>query len=167
MYPRFGDLDYDQDYDLIMGHGYADSLANYIIYWQNVGTMYNASFIVCDTIVVYPPTTITSPRPALTDIEADGDLDLLVGETGGALLFYRNLDNPYQAKITITIYGNDIMLSWESIPGAEEYYIYYQSVPYFIPVGIPQAIVVPPNTNWTDVNALNQGKRYYQVVVEY
>jgi hypothetical protein len=69
--------------------------------------------------------------------------------------------------LTITISGNDALLSWQSIGSAEEYRIYYSSNPYFTPTGTPQAVVLPPDTSWTDENGLMQGKRYYRVVVEY
>jgi hypothetical protein len=68
---------------------------------------------------------------------------------------------------TITISGSDAILNWQEIEGLEEYRIYYSSNPYFIPSGIPQAVVLPPDTSWTDENAVNQGKRYYRIVVEY
>jgi hypothetical protein len=69
--------------------------------------------------------------------------------------------------LTSTISGNDIILNWERCPGASGYHIYYQNLPYFIPTGIPQAVVIPPDTSWTDENAILQGKRWYRMVVEY
>jgi hypothetical protein len=69
--------------------------------------------------------------------------------------------------LTITISGNDALLSWQAVGSAEEYRIYYSSNPYFTPTGAPQAVVNAPDTSWTDENGLMQGKRYYRVVVEY
>jgi hypothetical protein len=69
--------------------------------------------------------------------------------------------------LTINIMGDDAILNWQSIGSAEEYRIYYSSNPYFTPSGIPQAVVLPPDTSWTDENAVSQGGRYYRVVVEY
>jgi hypothetical protein len=69
--------------------------------------------------------------------------------------------------LTITISGNDALLSWQAVGSAEEYRIYYSSNPYFTPTGTPQAVVLPPDTSWTDEDGLMQGKRYYRVVVEY
>jgi hypothetical protein len=69
--------------------------------------------------------------------------------------------------VTITLSGNDAVINWQGIEGADEYRIYYSNNPYFTPFGAPQAVVMPPDTSWADVNAVNQGKRYYRVVVQY
>jgi hypothetical protein len=73
----------------------------------------------------------------------------------------------FQAELTIKIRYNDLILNWEPIQYAMEYHIFYQDEPYFEPIGVPQAIVFPPDTSWVDVGALSQGKRYYRLVVEY
>jgi parallel beta-helix repeat protein len=69
--------------------------------------------------------------------------------------------------LTINIMGDDAILNWQSIGSAEEYRIYYSSNPYFTPTGVPQAVVLPPDTSWTDENALNVEKRFYRIVVQY
>jgi hypothetical protein len=70
-------------------------------------------------------------------------------------------------SLTIDLSGTDAILSWQAIGDAEEYRIYYDSNPHFTPFGIPQAVVIPPDTVWTDEDAVLQGKRYYRVVVQY
>ena len=73
------------------------------------------------------------------------------------------LDNNF----TIAVSGNDLILSWPAVAYALQYKIYYQDLPYYTPSGTPQAVILPPDTTWTDVNALNQGQRFYRKVVEY
>ena len=77
------------------------------------------------------------------------------------------LITPTIQNLTITVSNNDIILKWENIVGTLNYKIFYSDIPYFTPTGMPQTIIPPPDTSWTDVNAVNQGKRYYRVVVEY
>ena len=92
---------------------------------------------------------------------------MFVGEGGGALLFYRNLENPFQAQLTITIQDNDIILTWGDVSNAVEYQIFYRDIPYFTPSGVPQAIVLPPDTVWMDEGVLLvDPKRFYRMVVE-
>ncbi|NQS99352.1 MAG: VCBS repeat-containing protein [candidate division Zixibacteria bacterium] len=166
MYPRFNDIDNDGDYDLIMGHGYSSGSSNHIIFWQNIGNPNIANFVIADTIATFPPATVLSPRPCLDDIDYDGDDDMFVGDGGGAMLFYRNLENPLQPTVTISIQGSDVILTWSQVANAVEYRIFYQNIPYFTPSGTPQVTVFPPDTSWTDFGALGEGKRYYRMVVE-
>jgi hypothetical protein len=166
--PRFGDFDYDGDYDMIVGYSNIPAECYGINYWTNMGNSINDSLVLTDTIAFWSFDNMDGGICAcLGDVDNDGDLDMFVGESGGALLFYRNLENPYQAELTISLAGNDVILSWESIEVADEYKIYYSSDPYFTPLGLPQAIVFPPDTSWTDEGALIQGERFYRVVVGY
>ena len=164
LYPRFNDIDHDGDFDLIMGYGFFSNSYCYVKLWENIGTSFNPQFIESDTIDIYDPATVQQPSPCFGDIDGDGDDDMFVGESGGALLFYRNLENSFQAQLTITIKDNDIILTWGDVANAVEYQIFYQNIPYFTPSGIPQAIVLPPDTVWTDFLGLNEGKRYYRMI---
>jgi len=92
LYPCFSDIDHDGDNDLIMGHSAGTLYHNYIILWLNIGTIYEADFVIEDTLFTFEPSTINTVRPYLADIDADGDDDMFVGEGGGAMLFFRNME---------------------------------------------------------------------------
>ena len=91
--PAFGDLDGDGDEDVVMG-SYSDRLA----YYRNDGPGGGAGGVLPRwTLVDSAAATLTRGRyttPTLGDLDADGDLDLLVGESSGALNYYRNDGGP-------------------------------------------------------------------------
>ena len=100
--PAFGDLDGDGDDDLILGQ-WGDQVAHYR---NDLGTggAGGAGGSAPDpggappamprwTLVDSAAATLTRGRnttPALGDLDADGDLDLLIGESSGTLNYYRN-----------------------------------------------------------------------------
>jgi VCBS repeat protein len=86
--PAFGDLDADGDLDLVLGV-YRDAL----LYYENTGTRTSSRFTLADTALVRL-TRGSTASPALADLDADGDLDLLVGEAQGTVNFYRNDGTP-------------------------------------------------------------------------
>ena len=89
--PAFGDLDGDGDDDVILGE------------WRDVVAYYRNDRDPSDTgggampqwtLVDSAAATLTRGRnttPALGDLDGDGDLDLLLGESSGALNYYRNV----------------------------------------------------------------------------
>ena len=166
LYPRFIDVDHDVDYDLIIDYSHGSASVGYIIFWRNTGTPQVASFTLEDTLFTFSEIEPGILKPCFADIDNDGDEDMFLGEDGGAMLFYRNLENPYQAQLNISIQGSDVILTWGSIAEAVEYKIFYRDIPYFTPEGTPQITVFPPDTSWTDYGAVNEGGRYYRVVVE-
>ncbi|MEN9331373.1 MAG: hypothetical protein RLZZ94_463 [Bacteroidota bacterium] len=83
LYPAFGDLDGDNDEDLLLGN--ADGT---LIYYKNIG-------------VTTPNFVFSSPNfqlidignnaaPQIVDVDRDGKNDLLIGERSGVLNFYKN-----------------------------------------------------------------------------
>jgi hypothetical protein len=82
--PAFGDLDADGDLDLVLG-----TWRKHLEYLRNDGTAAEPRFVRADSAIVVL-TRGSNSTPALVDIDADGDLDLFVGESSGTLNFYRN-----------------------------------------------------------------------------
>ena len=81
----FGDLDGDGDFDLLMGEYYGT-----FKYFQNTGSATNPQFAA----PVSSPFGLTQGYylsiPTFADLDADGDLDLLVGDIGYVYLPYYN-----------------------------------------------------------------------------
>ena len=88
--PAFGDLDGDGDDDMLLGE-WRDRMA----YYRNDGRRRSGrdKLIPRWTLVDSAAATLTRGRnttPTLGDLDGDGDLDLIVGESSGALNYYRN-----------------------------------------------------------------------------
>jgi hypothetical protein len=82
--PALGDLDADGDLDMVLGT-WRDELG----WYRNESGKGAFAFEVVDPVAA-KLTRGSNAAPALVDIDDDGDLDLFVGETSGALNFYRN-----------------------------------------------------------------------------
>jgi len=83
--PAFGDLDGDGDLDLVLGT-WRDELR----YFRNEGGSGAARFTLVDSAFVRL-TRGSNATPTLGDLDGDGDLDLVVGESAGTLNYYRNV----------------------------------------------------------------------------
>ncbi|MFH0758939.1 MAG: FG-GAP-like repeat-containing protein, partial [Bacteroidota bacterium] len=82
--PTFGDLDYDGDFDMLVG-----AMDGNISYFQNVGTSDSSIFSLIQTD--FSEIHESYSKPVLADIDSDNDLDLFVGIEDGGLLFFRNM----------------------------------------------------------------------------
>ncbi len=90
--PAFGDLDGDGDDDMLLGE-WRDRIA----YYRNDGPGSDGGILPRWTMVDSAAATLSRGRnttPALGDLDGDGDLDLLVGESSGTLNYYRNDGGP-------------------------------------------------------------------------
>jgi Secretion system C-terminal sorting domain/FG-GAP-like repeat len=85
IYLTFGDIDGDNDQDMIVGHSDGS-----LIYFQNIAGAGNpCNFIF--TQANYQSIDIgDNSVPQLIDVNKDGKLDLLVGERAGVLNYYQN-----------------------------------------------------------------------------
>jgi hypothetical protein len=85
----YGDVDADGDFDLISG-----CMQPGLHMHRNVGTA-QVSAWVDDSTVVEGMTSSYFAEPCLADIDADGDLDLVIAYQGGTAAFlYRNVGTP-------------------------------------------------------------------------
>jgi hypothetical protein len=93
--PALGDLDADGDLDLLVGT-WNDGIGLY----RNTGTPEAPQFEL-EAAEYVTLTRGSHTTPALVDIDADGDLDLFVGETSGVINFFRNTGTPQDPAFTL------------------------------------------------------------------
>ncbi len=83
--PAFADLDGDNLTDILSG----DAAGN-LIFLKNTGSVNAPACAVAQTNPFGLTAVPGFSTPSLVDIDLDGDLDAVVGETGGTLLFFEN-----------------------------------------------------------------------------
>ena len=93
--PAFGDLDADGDIDMLLGSWRAN-----IAWYRNEGSASVPDLVLEDSAFV-TLTRGSNGTPTLVDVDADGDLDLFVGEGSGTLNFYRNMGTPKAAEFVL------------------------------------------------------------------
>jgi len=86
VFPTFVDLDNDGDKDLMVGEYAAGAL----YYFKNIGTASAPSFSAPVTNPYGTVSTASLSAPAFTDLDNDGDFDMLVGEAGGNMQYFQN-----------------------------------------------------------------------------
>ena len=85
--PALGDLDGDGDLDLLVGVN-----SGRFKYYENTGDGSSAAFVrVGGNAPFGLPDTGDLSTPALVDIDADGDLDLFVGNLDGGMRYFKNI----------------------------------------------------------------------------
>ena len=90
--PALGDLDGDGDLDLLIGTWNQD-----VLYFRNEGTARAPRFVQDTSRTIRPPRA-SNAIPVLGDLDGDGDLDLLIGESSGEINFLRNVGTRSEAR---------------------------------------------------------------------
>ncbi len=91
--PAFADLDDDGDNDLLVGNYDGNSYA-----YENIGTTYSPLWTTRSNWNA--PDIGWAAKPALADLDDDGDYDLLIGEDWGTTKGYNNTGNASNPKWT-------------------------------------------------------------------
>ena len=101
--PAFADIDGDGDLDAVVGE-----LFGALVYLENVGTAASPSFVQ-RTGGANPFDSVDAgyrSKPTFADIDGDGDIDLLLGEGYGSLVYYENTGTT-QAPVFVQRTGGD------------------------------------------------------------
>jgi len=89
--PEFADLDADGDFDLILGAAnYSYAFNAKILYYENIGSDMEPIFSFPNTKLFENIVADTFLAPALSDIDNDEDLDILIIDQDGKILFAEN-----------------------------------------------------------------------------
>jgi len=86
----FIDFDSDGDLDLFCATYILNLHYEKIYYYQNLGNIFNANFVLADSFFNLIEGYVGYPE--FCDIDFDGDHDLFLGNGGGGVEFYRNLE---------------------------------------------------------------------------
>jgi hypothetical protein len=103
--PTVVDLDGDGRSDLALG-----TWRDKVQWWRNTGTAAVPRYALADSALV-TLTRGSNTTPAFTDLDGDGDQDLVVGEASGQLNLYRNEGSataPRFVLVTDTLEGIDV-----------------------------------------------------------
>ncbi len=92
--PALADLDGDGDLDLALG-----TWNEGVQLWRNEGTARAVAFAGPDSLVTLSRGSHASPE--LADLDGDGDLDLVAGESSGEVNLWRNDGTPRTPRFTL------------------------------------------------------------------
>ncbi len=105
---EFGDLDGDGDMDLLVG-----DFNGFIQYFENTSSGSSLTFTFIENVGNIDLSG--NSVPTLGDLDADGDLDLLIGQLNGSLVFYRNTGSTSVYNFQEEVF-DDIQVQGNSAP---------------------------------------------------
>jgi len=95
--PSFGDMDNDGDLDMVIGH--QNEIFTYLENTLDSGFVKRDNSLnpFNEIIPEHPPIVAfgSSMKPALGDLDSDGDLDLLLSNNSGFIKHYENTDSGF------------------------------------------------------------------------
>ncbi|PWC62034.1 hypothetical protein TSH58_25810, partial [Azospirillum sp. TSH58] len=94
--PSFVDIDGDGDLDALIGNLNGDTL-----FFRNIGTAAAPSFALEATNPFGLADIGSYAQPTFQDIDGDGDLDALIGNFAGDMLFFRNVGSATAPSFTL------------------------------------------------------------------
>lgn len=92
--PSATDLDGDGDTDLVVGDEYAR-----LLYYRNEGTLSSPAYVFDSNLLSIPNYWA---KPALVDIDGDGDFDILAGRNDGYVIYATNT-GAYRTATTVSL----------------------------------------------------------------
>lgn len=97
---RFGDIDHDGDFDLLLGGYYYNypTAGSGLFYFENTGTPLAPNFVMQPGFFI--SNSVTQPNPGMIDVDGDGDIDFFVGNGSGKFEYYRNENPAPQTTVT-------------------------------------------------------------------
>jgi hypothetical protein len=158
--PAVGDVDFDGDPDLLVG-----KRDGTIEFFRNRGAP-GAPAFESEVARLAGIDVGASAVPVLADLDADGDLDLVVGESGGGLNFYRNRGGPPPSAVALRSPAADA-----AVPGKEPVRFAWDPAPAIGEGTITYDLLLspsagPPRVEWTVQSGLPSPEASVQVFFE-
>ena len=118
LYPSFGDIDNDNDFDMILGDH-----AGYLHYFENTSSDPGIMNLILSNpqLENHDGDVIDvgyAAKPTLIDLDNDSDLDLVIGEENGNLNYYENIGSSsnFSFRFQSDNFGNvDVSEWWTNI----------------------------------------------------
>lgn len=95
--PTFGDFDGDGDIDALVG-----AFDGRMMFFQNIGTPHNPIFAPPAADPYGLSDIGASAAPTLTDVDGDGDLDVLAGDSNGNVRYFQNIGSATAPALSLT-----------------------------------------------------------------